>query len=474
MSDSELLKRRLDREKRARQQAEALIEQKSRELYEANQSLQQLTQHLEERVQEATAQIRDKNKLLERRVSELAAMNNVALALTSVRDIKELLAGILDKSKEVMHAEAGSVLLLDKAAGELRFEVAKGSSVSTRALKPMTVKLGQGISGYVAQTGQPVRVTDAYKDDRFDPSYDVHTGFKTRSMLAVPITLNGEIIGVLEVINKIGQESFDEHDLSLFQSFASSAGVALENARLFEQTKKMAEELREALEQERRLSIEKEKMGAYLPRHVVDEISRNREQKLALGGKIVTATVLFSDIQGFTRMSEALAPQQVVTVLNVYMTAMTGIIEANGGIVDKYIGDGIMAIFTPANDKDNHAMRAVQAAVQMQQKLKDLVLRWERSTQTKSGMIHMRVGINTGEMVAGNVGSETRMEYTVIGDNVNVASRLESNCRPGMVFISESTFRMVEGQVKADRLEPIKVKNRMQPVQAYALRLSAT
>jgi adenylate cyclase len=468
--ESELLKRRLDREKRARQQAEALIEQKSRELFEANQSLQQLTQHLEERVREATAEILDKNKLLERRVSELAAMNNVALALTSVRDIKQLLAGILDKSKEVMHAEAGSVLLLDKAAGELHFEVAQGSSISTRVLKPLTVKLGQGISGYVAQTGNPVRVIDAYKDDRFDPSYDLHTGFKTRSMLAVPITLNGEIIGVLEVINKIGAESFDDHDLSLFQSFASSAGVALENARLFERITKMAEELREALEKERRLSIEKEKMGAYIPRHVIDEISRNREQKLALGGKIVTSTVLFSDIKGFTRMSETLAPQQVVAVLNVYMTAMTDIIEANGGIVDKYIGDGIMAVFAPMTATDNHALRAVQASIQMQQKLGDLVMNWERSTQTNTGMIQMRVGINTGEMVAGNVGSETRMEYTVIGDNVNVASRLESNCRPGAVFISESTYRMVEGQVQAERLEPIKVKNRMQPVQAYALK----
>jgi adenylate cyclase len=463
MSDEELLKRRLDREKRARQQAEALIEQKSRELYEANQSLQQLTQHLEERVQAATAEIVAKNQLLERRISELAAMNNVAMALTSVRDIKELLARILDKSREVMGAEAGSLLLLDKETGKLQFEVARGTA--TGAVKPLTVKLGQGITGHVAQTGQPICIADAYKDPRFDPTFDSQTGYKTRSILAVPIVLNGEIGGVLEVINKLNRESFDENDLRLFLSFASSAGAALENARLFEQTKKMAEELRDALEKERRLAIEKEKMGAYIPRHVMDEISRNREQKLALGGKTVNATVLFSDIQGFTRMSETMEPQEVVRVLNIYMTAMTDIIEGHGGIIDKFIGDGIMAIFTPADGNDNHALRAVRASIEMQKKLSELVRRWRRAQQNLE--VQMRVGINTGEMVAGNIGSETRMEYTVIGDNVNVASRIEANCKPGAVFISESTYRMLNGEVDAERMEPIKVKNRVQPVLTY-------
>jgi class 3 adenylate cyclase len=470
MEDPGLLKRRLEREKKARQQAETLIEQKSRELYTANQALQQLTQHLEERVQEATAEVRAQSKLLEQRVLELAAMNSVAMALTSVRNLNVLLTRIVEKSKEVMGAEAGSLLLIDKAVGQLRFEVARGAA--TAALRLLTVKVGQGIAGQVALTGQPLRVTDAYQDPRFDPFYDSQSGFKTRSLLAVPIILNGEIIGVLEVINKIGQEAFDEHDVSLFQSFASSAGAALENARLFEQTKRMAEELRDALQKERWLAIEKEKLGAYIPKHVVTEISRNREERLALGGKVVRATVLFSDITGYTRLSEDMEPQQVVAALNVYMTAMADIIEAQAGIVDKFLGDGIMAVFTPASDSDNHALRAVRSGIQMQQKLAELRHDWAH-TRAPLADLQMRIGINTGEMVAGNIGSQTRMDYTVIGDDVNVASRIESACRPGAVYVSDATFQRVRGSIEGERMDPLHVKNRVQPVQMYRIQVPA-
>jgi adenylate cyclase len=102
-------------------------------------------------------------------------------------------------------------------------------------------------------------------------------------------------------------------------------------------------------------------MGAYISKELIDEISRNREQKLALGGKTVNLTILFSDIQGFTRLSETMASQQVISFLHTYMTAMTGISEEEGGIIDKFIGDGIMAVFTPSSEDDNHALRAVRA-----------------------------------------------------------------------------------------------------------------
>lgn len=476
MSDLDLLGRRLDREKRARKQAEAIIEKKSRELYQANRELQRMAENLEKlnaglekRVSEATADIRGKNDLLTRQVRELGALNSVAAALSSVMKLELLLETIIDESKAVMNAEAGSLLLLDRDKGELRFYVASGSA--GEALRSLTVKLGHGVAGYVAQTGEAALVRDAYGDPRFNPDYDEKTGFRTRSLLAVPIKIKDEIIGVVEVINKIGEESFDEHDLGLFLSFASSSGVALENARLFEETKAIAEDLRDALEKERRLSIEKEKMGAYIPKHVVDEISRNREQKLALGGRTLLATILFSDIQGFTRISEKMEPQKVVSFLNVYMTAMTQIIEAEGGIVDKFIGDGIMAIFTPIDEHDNHALRAVRVGIRMQQNLVELREEW-KVTRPDVMELNVRIGINTGEVVAGNIGSETRMEYTVVGDNVNVASRIESTSHAGEVFISESTYMDVKESIVAKKMKPIQVKNRSQPVQTYSIQIA--
>lgn len=421
---------------------------------------------LEQRVREATATIQDYTHQLERRLREMEAMSEVSLALSAVMDTDRLLEMIMETSKNVMQAEASSLLLLDQAEGILKFHVAHGTAGV--ALQSARIELGRGIAGWVAQTGEPLLIPDAYQDQRFDPSYDHHSGFRTRSILTVPLKVKGNVVGVVQVINKIGHDAFVEDDLQLFLAFASQASVALENARLYAQTKAMAEDLRIALEKERWLAIEKEKMGAYIPKHVVDEISRHREQRLALGGKTVQVTVLFADIQGFTRLAETMTPQQVVSFLNVYMTDMTTVIEVQGGIIDKFIGDGIMAIFTPMNAEDNYALRAVKAGIQMQRKVAALRRQWS-GTRPELASLQVRVGINTGEVVAGNIGSETRMDYTVVGDNVNVASRIESMCRAGEVCMSESTYRYVQSDIQAKRLEPILVKNRVQPVHIYAV-----
>jgi class 3 adenylate cyclase/ABC-type sugar transport system permease subunit len=235
------------------------------------------------------------------------------------------------------------------------------------------------------------------------------------------------------------------------------------------QIEQYAKELKISLENERRLSIEKEKMGAYISKQVVDEISRNREQTLALGGKTVYATILFADIKGFTKLSEIIDPHEVVQFLNIYMTAMTDIIENHHGIVDKFIGDGIMAVFTDS-EGNNHALQAVQAGIDMQKKLLELRRQWNHSKSLFSEL-NIRIGINTGHVVAGNIGSKTRMDYTVIGDNVNLASRIEGVCHPGQVLISANTYQEVKHQITAKPMPPITVKNRVQPVYTYAIEI---
>ena len=181
----------------------------------------------------------------------------------------------------------------------------------------------------------------------------------------------------------------------------------------------------------------------------------------------MTATILFSDIKGFTALSERLDPQEIVGVLNIYMTAMCSIIEEESGVVDKFMGDGIMAIFTPGASQ-HHATAAVRAGLRMQQRLGEL-----RRSNANMRNLQMRIGINTGEVVAGNIGSETRMDYTVIGDNVNVASRIENACRPDGVLVSGSTWASVNTaagaskQFSAEVQPPIQVKNRDQPVLTY-------
>jgi class 3 adenylate cyclase len=432
----------------------------------AHAQMQAFNAELTQRVQEATTQLQADAQLLARRLRAMEALSAVALALSATMDVDRVLELIMDTSKDVMQAEASSLLLFESATQTLRFQVARGTAEA--ALRAATVALGQGIAGVVAQTGVPLLIPDAYADPRFDPSYDRRSGFRTRSLLTVPLHAQDTLLGVVQVVNKRGEAPFDAQDLALFQAFASQASVALENARLYERTRAMAAELREALEHERRLAIEKAKMGAYIPKQVVDAIARDREQTLALGGKAEHVTILFADIVGFTRLAEALVPEAVVSFLNVYMTAMTAVITAGDGILDKFIGDGIMAIFTAAGAGAPHAVRAVWAGLRMQATLADLRQQWAASRPELVGL-QIRVGINTGEVVAGNVGAETRMDYTVIGDNVNVAARIEVACRPGEVCISAATYQAVQTWVEATPLAPVLVKNRVQPVSMYVV-----
>ncbi|MCE5301230.1 MAG: adenylate/guanylate cyclase domain-containing protein [Spirochaetia bacterium] len=207
----------------------------------------------------------------------------------------------------------------------------------------------------------------------------------------------------------------------------------------------------------------KDIFSKYVSQNLVEELL-NREIKL--GGEKKTITVLFSDIRGFTSMSEKMQPEEVVRVLNEYLTAMTGIVFRNKGTLDKFIGDAVMALFgTPAYYED-HALRAVKTAVMMQDKLNELNETWKAAGRPT---LKIGVGVNTGEVIAGNMGSLQRMEYTVIGDTVNLASRLESlNKELGTeIIISSSTYELVKEHVKVKKFTGVKVKGKEDSLTVY-------
>jgi len=172
-------------------------------------------------------------------------------------------------------------------------------------------------------------------------------------------------------------------------------------------------------------------------------------------------------VRGFTRLAEHTAPEQVVGLLNRYFSAMTEIIFAYGGTLDKYIGDGLMALFGAPTATPEDATHAVQAAVEMQRQMRHI-----NTDLRAAGLpeISIGVGLHTGEATVGYVGSERRTEYTAIGDTVNLASRLESNAQPGQILISEAVI----GACGTDRFTlaqqpPLTVKNRVQPVPVFAV-----
>jgi adenylate cyclase len=422
-----------------------------------------IIRQLGHRIQLATLRIEVQNEQLQTQIGEIRALNEIAVVVSSVLDVNRVMEMILERTQQVMQADACSLLQLDEESGKLHFHVPAASP--SKILEGLTLDVGQGIAGQAASTGETVLVNDAYEDDRFDREFDRITGTRTRSVIAVPLKSKREVVGVLEVLNKRGGEPFSDGDRQLLESMAAQAGVAIENSRLYERSREGAERLRVALERERHLSIEKDKLTAYIPKNVVDEISRNREESLALGGRMVRATILFSDMVGFTRLSENADPQEIVDFLNEYMTEMTAIVDARNGIVDKYLGDGIMAVFVDAGNEE-HSLNAVRAAIEMQARLTELRRRWLEE-RPKFAELGIRIGINTGRVVAGNIGSATRMDYTVVGDNVNVASRIEGACKPGGIYISLSTYEDVRHSIEAREIEPISVKNRERPVQVY-------
>jgi adenylate cyclase len=205
----------------------------------------------------------------------------------------------------------------------------------------------------------------------------------------------------------------------------------------------------------------------YVSSDVVDKLIQD-PSILRLGGEKRELTVLFSDIRGFTTIAERLTPEDLLNQLNEYLSAMTAVVLRNGGMLDKYVGDAIMAVFGAPLELENHALAACKTALEMMEELSSLQGVWER--QSKS-ILDIGIGINTGEMIIGNVGSTNRMDYTVIGDNVNLASRLEgANKALGThVIISRSTFEGAKGHITVRGLGEIRIKGKENPVPIYEL-----
>jgi len=205
----------------------------------------------------------------------------------------------------------------------------------------------------------------------------------------------------------------------------------------------------------------------YLTASVVNEILKNPE-KLKLGGDKKNLSVMFSDIRGFTSISEKLSPEKLVQLLNEYLTAMTNIVFKYDGLLDKYIGDAIMAVFGAPLDQPDHARRACLTAVEMMAELRRLQTKWATEGWPE---INIGIGVNTGDMVVGNMGSEMRFDYTVMGDSVNLASRLEgTNKEYGTnIIVSEFTHESVKDEFFCRELDAVRVKGKKLPVRIFEL-----
>jgi adenylate cyclase len=207
--------------------------------------------------------------------------------------------------------------------------------------------------------------------------------------------------------------------------------------------------------------------GKYVSKDVANEIMKHAQEGISsLKGTEREISVLFSDIRGFTAVSETLKPREVVAMLNSYLGEMTKVVFKYKGTLDKFIGDCVMAVFNAPVEQKDHALLAVKAAVEMQEKIK----RVHALKGRKIPIMHCGIGINTGHAVIGNIGTKDRMDYTSIGDSVNLASRLCSFAKPGQIVVSKSTYDLVKAKVVARKLGEIKVKGKEKPVVVYEIK----
>lgn len=366
--------------------------------------------------------------------SEIARANQILKVLTRVaetlvasRPVEEVLQQVMDIVFESIPAERGFLMLAgeEKDAGTLTAKVTKYRHKSNDRGK---ITISKTIAQRVLSDRVAILTSDALADARFNSGDSIRIN-QIRSAMVAPLWNREEVIGIIHLDTSALTHAFTENDLDLLSALANFAAVAIERSRLNEKI---------AMEEKKR-----ERLGRFLSPQVASRIiATNDSQGFELGEpEVREVSVLFADIVGFTSLSEKLTPSAIALILNDYLSRMTDAIFMYEGTLDKYIGDAIMAVFGAPLDMPDHAARAVKTAIEMRDRLAEF------NAERKTGpLLQIRIGINSGKAVAGEIGSVNKREYTVLGDTVNTASRLESSvAKPGLIVIGPNTFAAVDG-----------------------------
>jgi adenylate cyclase len=500
-----------------------------------------------------------------REAERRALLLDVMQSLSGHLELDSLLEAIMARTTQAMRANRSTLFLVDYRTRELWSKVAQGME-----RHEIRFPMHLGLAGHVATTGETLNIPDAYEDPRFNKEVDRLTGYRTRSILCMPLRkADSTVVGVMQCLNK-EDGAFDADDEHLLGALCSQAAIALDNARLFEEVVAMknynesilrsmatgvvtldldgrvttinpaarrilgladqdpiagahyrevmlaeanadiagaiASVLATAAPQElyerqlatrhgRNLSVhlkgialhdakqrqlgmvvvieditEKQRAMSALSRLVSPKVADRvmSQEILQLGGSRNKVTVLMSDIRDFTTISEHTEAEEIVAMLNEYFTKMTEIIFHEEGAVDKYIGDCVMAVFGWPEARDDAAARAVRTAVEMRRRLHAFN---EERRRAGKPTIENGIGLCNGEVVSGGIGSETRLDLTVIGDTVNVAARLEGltkqfDCK---ILLNEAVYLEVADQVPCVFLGAEHVKGRAEPVRVYGI-----
>ncbi|MGH9969793.1 MAG: adenylate/guanylate cyclase domain-containing protein, partial [Pyrinomonadaceae bacterium] len=376
----------------------------------------------------AAAPSRDKVlETLQRKANILSALYEMSKTLGSVFDLDAIFAKATDIIFRSTPADRVVALLVENN-GTGNLEDVKLNPIAMRARDEKLddharkLSIGRTITRKVMKDRVALLSQDAASDEEF-AGVDSIVSQGVRSTICAPLVAESRVHGALYADRLDPFAAFKPDDLELISAVAAQTAIAVENARAHE---RLARE-----------EVARANYSRFLPEYVVKQMLDNPES-FKLGGVNQTITVLFADIRGFTRISEHAPPEKIVGLLNRYFSAMTDIIFAHGGTLDKYLGDGLMALFGAPTTTPEDASNALNAAVAMQRRI--LGINQELLNEALPE-IRVGIGLHTGEVTVGYIGSERRSEYTAIGDAVNTAARLESNARGGEILISEATSK---------------------------------
>lgn len=404
--------------------------------------------HIRGRIQANTGdfmperQIADE-KNLRRDYERLRIGHELARAVGSELDLDKLLPKILDKAFELVGADRGVILLQDDR-GELAPRYVKTRSGKSDP----NIVLSKTVMAEVQNNKAAVLSSDATMDARFSGAHSIIMQ-GIRSTMTLPLLHSGDLLGIMHLDSLFTSNAFTEKDLQICTGMAAQAAISIQNARLANRIEKEAQT--------------RAQISRLIPPSVVEQVVQGK-LTIEKGGRLNEITMLFSDIRGFTTMSDGRPAQEVVNTLNEYFEVMVDVLFKYSGTLDKFVGDEIIGLFGAPIAIEDAPYKAVSCAIAMLQALEEF--NRTRASENLSA-IRIGIGINTGNVITGAIGSTRALQYTAIGDAMNVASRLVNVAGSGEIIISEDTYRQVSNRIEATQLPPVKVKGKAEELKVY-------
>ncbi len=373
---------------------------------------------------------------------KLQILLEVSKGLTRATDVDALLRKVADYAFETLEADRCAILLHDDR-GSLTTKISRDKR---GADAPQAVP--QSIARMAIDEKVAVLSDNAGEDQRFTGQSILMQ--KVRSALCVPlIGSENKVLGVLYLDNFMSAHRFSEADLDFSIAFAGIAAVAIENGQFSDRIRQQA--------------LVRSNFERFFTPHLAARIA-NSADAVKLGGDKRPVAVLFSDIRGFTALSETMDPDAMAKLLTEYFTEMVECVFRHGGTLDKFIGDAVMAQWGAPLGESDDVDRAMESALDMMDALDTLNERWRAAARPE---LQIGIGLNYGEAFAGNIGSERRLEYTVIGDTVNTASRLCGVAGKGEILVSEEFRSRLKTPPRLSPMPPMELKNKSQPVPVF-------